>query len=56
MRRWLNLGFADRILPFDSSAARAYALIASGRRHAGRPSERPTARSPPYPARTVLYW
>ena len=37
MSRWLDLGFADRILPFDSSAARAYALIASGRRHAGRP-------------------
>ena len=37
MHRWLELGFADRILPFDSSAARAYAEIASRRRHAGRP-------------------
>lgn len=37
MSRWLDLGFGDRILPFDSSAARAYAEIASGRRHAGRP-------------------
>ena len=37
MSRWLDLGFADRILPFDSSAARAYAVIASRRRHAGRP-------------------
>ena len=37
MSRWLALGFADRILPFDSSAARAYAVIASHRRHAGRP-------------------
>ena len=37
MSRWLDLGFADRILPFDSSAARAYAEIASRRRHAGRP-------------------
>ncbi|MDE0704796.1 MAG: type II toxin-antitoxin system VapC family toxin [Rhodospirillaceae bacterium] len=30
--------FAERILPFDSGAARAYAEIASGRRHAGRPA------------------
>lgn len=37
MSRWLDLGFTDRILPFDSSAARAYAVIASHRRHAGRP-------------------
>lgn len=37
MSRWLDLGFADRILPFDSSAARAYAVIASSRRHACRP-------------------
>ncbi|MCY3754715.1 MAG: type II toxin-antitoxin system VapC family toxin [Alphaproteobacteria bacterium] len=37
MTRWLDLGFAGRILPFDSAAARAYAEIASGRRRAGRP-------------------
>ncbi len=37
MTRWLDLGFGDRILPFDSAAARAYAEIASGRRRAGRP-------------------
>lgn len=37
MREWLALGFAQRILPFDSAAARAYAEIASGRRRAGRP-------------------
>ena len=37
MSRWLDQGFAYRILPFDSSAARAYAEIASRRRHAGRP-------------------
>lgn len=29
--------FADRILPFDGSAARAYATIAAARRAAGRP-------------------
>jgi len=29
--------FADRILPFDSSAASAYAQIAATRRQAGRP-------------------
>ena len=37
MRRWLDLGFANRILPFDSAAARAYAEIAADRRQAGRP-------------------
>ena len=37
MTRWLELGFGERILPFDSVAARAYAEIAAGRRHAGRP-------------------
>ena len=37
MTRWLNLGFAERILPFDSAAARAYAEIAAVRRSAGRP-------------------
>ena len=36
MSRWLDLGFTDRILPFNSSAARAWAVIAS-RHHAGRP-------------------
>ena len=35
MARWLDLGFAERILPFDSAAARAYAEIAAGRRRAG---------------------
>ncbi len=56
MSRWFDQGFADRILPFDSSAARAYAVIASRRRHAGRPIGGVDARSPPFPARTVLYW
>ena len=37
MRRWLEQGFADRILSFDSGAARAYAEIAAARREAGRP-------------------
>lgn len=37
MAHWLELGFGERILPFDSAAARAYAEIAAGRRHAGRP-------------------
>ena len=36
MSRWLDRGVADRILPFNSSAARAYAGIASHHRHAGR--------------------
>lgn len=29
--------FADRILPFDMAAARAYAVVAAERRQAGRP-------------------
>ena len=37
MTGWLDLGFRERILPFDSAAARAYAAIAAERRHAGRP-------------------
>ena len=37
MARWLDLGFGERILPFDSAAARDYAEIAAGRRRAGRP-------------------
>ena len=37
MFRWLDTGFAERILPFDSGAARVYADIAAGRRSAGRP-------------------
>ncbi|MCY4459493.1 MAG: type II toxin-antitoxin system VapC family toxin [Albidovulum sp.] len=37
MTRWLDFGFSERILPFDSAAARAYAGIAADRRFAGRP-------------------
>ena len=37
MTRWLDLGFVERILPFDSAAARVYAEIAADRRRAGRP-------------------
>ena len=37
MAKWLNVGFAGRILPFDSAAARAYADIAADRRSSGRP-------------------
>ena len=37
MNRWLEQGFRERILPFDSAAARAYAEIAADRRRAGRP-------------------
>ena len=37
MIRWLDYGFKNRILPFDSAAARAYAEVAAERRHAGRP-------------------
>ncbi len=33
----LREDFAGRVLPFDSDAARAYAVIAAGRRDAGRP-------------------
>ena len=33
----LRTGFANRILPFDSGAARAYAEIAAARRRMGRP-------------------
>ena len=35
--RMLETGFSNRILPFDSGAARAYAGIAAARRRLGRP-------------------
>ena len=35
--RAFNGMFADRVLPFDRSAARAYARITAARRRAGRP-------------------
>ena len=37
MTRWLDRGFRERILPFDSAAARVYAEIAAARRREGRP-------------------
>lgn len=37
--------FADRVLPFDSDAARAYADIAAARRSAGRPMSQPDCQS-----------
>ena len=37
MNRWFDHGFRQRILPFDSTAARTYAEIATARRNAGRP-------------------
>ncbi len=36
-KRMLETGFANRVLPFDSVAARAYAEIAAARRRLGRP-------------------
>ena len=40
IRRWLEVGFGERILPFDSSADRAYAEIADDRRSAGSANRR----------------
>ena len=37
LARMLRTGFANRVLPFDSGAARAYAEIAAARRTLGRP-------------------
>ena len=37
LERMLKAGFANRVLPFDSGAARAYAQIAAARRRGGRP-------------------
>jgi toxin FitB len=36
-RRMFSEDFADRVLPFDSAAAQAFALIAAARRKKGRP-------------------
>ena len=37
LERMLRTGFANRVLPFDSAAASAYAEIAAARRAMGRP-------------------
>ena len=37
LERMLETGFANRVLPFDSVASRAYAVIAAARRRRGRP-------------------
>ena len=37
LERMLRTGFANRVLPFDSAAAAAYAEIAAARRAMGRP-------------------
>ncbi len=37
LERMMGTGFANRVLPFDSGAARAYAGIAAARRLGGRP-------------------
>ena len=37
LERMLETGFANRVLPFDSGAARVYAGIAAARRRMGRP-------------------
>ena len=37
LERMMGTGFANRVLPFDSGAARAYAGIAAARRRMGRP-------------------
>ena len=56
MARWLDIGFRERILPFDSAAARAYAEIAAERRRTAGQSARPTARSPPSAAHAERFW
>ena len=38
-----GIDFADRILPFDAAAARAFAIIVAGRRRAGLPIQTPDA-------------
>ena len=47
LTRWLDLGFDERFLPFDSAAARDYAEIAAERRRAGRRSRLPVCRHIP---------
>ena len=37
LERMLETGFVNRVLPFDSGAARAYAEIAAARRRRGQP-------------------
>ena len=44
LERMLRTGFANRTLPFDSPAARAYAEVAAARRAAGRSISQPDGR------------
>lgn len=37
VERWLEIGFRERILPFDDEATRMYAQIAAIRRSSGKP-------------------
>lgn len=37
VERWLEIGFRERILPFDDEATRIYAQIAANRRSSGKP-------------------
>jgi toxin FitB len=48
--------FNGRILPFDSAAAKSYAVVAAARRAAGSQSRRRTARLPPSPWPMALRW
>ena len=45
LERMLRTGFANRTLPFDSPAARAYAEVAAARRAAGRSISQPDGRT-----------
>ena len=56
LERMLRTGFANRVLPFDSAAASAYAEIAAARRAMGSRCRKPTARSPLSPARGTWQW
>ena len=57
LERMLETGFANRVLPFDSGAARVYAGIAAARRRmaVGR-SHKPIVKSRPLPAHAVWRW
>ena len=57
LTRWLDVGFSDRILPFDSAAARHHAQIAFRHRRARADrSKKPTVGSPPYLAPAAPCW
>ncbi len=54
MIRWLDIGFREWVLPFDSAAARTCVQTAADHRLAGRPISEADCQVAPYAAPGML--